>query len=207
MIQSIAEPYLAYLKTNGHRPTTVFQFMQGLEKEETEFYESYNSFDALDKAVFQQFFDDIMASLSADETYTQYDAGQQLAAVYYTWFEKLKLERSLVKVMNKYDTGFFWDTNYTDGTEEQFKATVKNILDDGIDNGQVADRWFVNDWYPQLFWNQARYILHVWLHDNSKEFSRTDATIEKLVRFSFDLIQPNFIDSGWDFTQYIFKGK
>ncbi|MCI4667666.1 MAG: TetR/AcrR family transcriptional regulator [Bacteroidia bacterium] len=207
MEPSIKEQYLNFLLEHGKRPASVFKFMKNLGQQEADFYKEYNSFDALEAVVFKGYFEEVMTDLKADETYQSYPSRQKLAAIYYTWFEKLKLQRSLVSIMDNSGNRGMWGPAYLEGTEESFKNEVNAILIDGIDAGDIADRWFVNQLYPGILWNQAKFLLGLWIYDNSKDFSATDASIEKLVRFTFDLIEPNLIDSGWDLLVYTFKRK
>lgn len=207
MEPSIKEQYLTYLLETGKRPASVFQFMKQLGSEEAEFYKEYNSFDALESEVFKGFFEEVINDLKADETYQSYPSRQKLAAIYFTWFEKLKLKRSLVSIMDRTKYRGMWGPAYVEGIGKSFKAELNAIISAGIDMGDVADRWFVNQWYPNILWNQAKFLLNVWIHDNSKDFSTTDATIERVVRFTFDFIEPNLIDSGWDLLVYTFKKK
>jgi len=207
MSQSIKEEYLNYLLNHGKRPPSVHRFMGDLGRKESEFYQEYNSFAALEAKVFRGYLDEVLESLEADPTYGEYDSRQKLAAIYFTWFEKLKQQRSIVMIMDANDRGSWKGPVYVAGAEESFRDKVRQVFDEGMDKGEIADRWFVNQWYPNILWGQASYLLQTWIHDQSKGFTRTDASIEKVVRFTFDLIQPNLIDSGWDLLQFLFRQK
>ena len=87
----------------------------------------------------------------------------------------------------------------------EFLQWVGEIIEMGLDDRQIADRFVLPKWYNNVLWTQALAILRFWLTDSSAEFARTDALVERSVSFLFDLIEPNALDSGIDLVNFFLK--
>ena len=95
-IEKIRKAYTEYVLENGRQPTSVFQFAKKLKLAETEFYNYYASFDAIEADVWLAFFNDAKRTVEADTTYQTYSVREKALAFYYTWIEMLKAQRSFV---------------------------------------------------------------------------------------------------------------
>lgn len=205
----IQQAYAQFLTEQGRRPTSVQAFVRQLGEpalSATDFFAVFASFEALEASIFESYFREVAQKLETDATYQAYPASQRLAAIYFTWIERLRQSRSLLLVMRDNDRSW-GPPSFIDGAKGAFKDLVGALIREGIDEEQVADRFFVTQFYPQTLWTQARFLIHYWLHDTSKEFQRTDAAVEKVVRFTFDLLSPNLVDSGWDLLRFLSQGK
>jgi hypothetical protein len=56
-------------------------------------------------------------------------------------------------------------------------------------------------------WIQTLFILQFWANDDSKEFEKTDAAIEKAVNVAYDLMGKSPLDSMFDFAKFIFQNR
>lgn len=203
----ILTAYQSFVLQQGHRPASVRAFAESLEMEERAFYEHFSSFQHLEQQLFLNLFEQTTARLEASPEYETYGTPEKLLALFYTWIEVLTGERSLlVFLRDQYGNGCF-GASYAEPTGEEFRMFVKGILKEGMANGEVADRLFVPRYYRDAFWLEAKSILRFWLKDNSKNFEKTDALIEKTVRFSYDIIRPNTLDSGWDLVKYVWQNR
>ena len=80
---------------------------------------------------------------------------------------------------------------------------VADLLRDGRRTEEIAPRRLVQDGYPRLFWTQALFVLTFFAKDESLNFERTDAAVEKAVTLSFDLVGRNSFDSALDLTRFL----
>ncbi|MEL6132399.1 MAG: TetR family transcriptional regulator C-terminal domain-containing protein, partial [Bacteroidota bacterium] len=190
----------------GQRPPSVQDFMQKMGKTEADFYEVAGSFEGLEQSIFIDYFEETLDRLRQAPEFQAYDSGQRYAALYFTWLEVLGNNRSVVRIIQQHDSGWLWP-DYLEAVKTPFVNFIKELLQDGVDEDEIADRWFINNSYTTILWEQAKNTLSYWLKDNSQGFERTDALVEKQVRFVFDLIRPNLIDSGWDLLRYVVQGK
>jgi len=201
------QAYVAYVLQHGARPPSVQSFAESLGLSEADFYQSYASFEALEAEIFNGYLEETIAQLEADPDYLQYDVAGKLLSVYYTWLAVLNEQRSLVAFMDRKSSALLGAPPYQELAREEFIDLVQRIVKQGLETGELADRWFLSRYYQDLIWVNARFVLDYWLHDRSRSFERTDAAIEKSVRFTLDLIRPNAIDSGVDLLRFLWRGK
>jgi len=197
--------YLDYLRRHGHAPKTVFAFadMQGIS--EGEFYRHYASFAAIDREAWVAFGHDAHTQAAQEPAWQGYGAREKLLAFYYTLLEILKNNRSFVlltlgrsqkrqpalvpKVLHRF--------------EDDFKDFVRELLQEGRATGEVASRPFLQAGYGRIFLRQLQFILLYFVRDESVNFERTDAAVEKAVTLSFDLVGRNTFDSALDFGRFL----
>jgi hypothetical protein len=191
--------YLDYVRRHGHAPKTVFAFADAQGISEGEFYRSFASFVALD------FGRDALTQASQEPAWQGYGAREKLLAFYYTLLEVLKNNRSyallalgrsqrfrpavIPKVLSKF--------------ENEFKSFVAELLREGRGTGEVASRPMLEDGYQRIFLRQLQFILLFFVRDESANFERTDAAVEKAVTLSFDLVGRNTLDSAFDFGRFL----
>jgi len=202
------QQYKEYVLSHKQRPASVYTFMQDQGEDEKSFYAHFASFDALEQQLFHSYFENTISRLAGSEEYQEYDSLQKILAFFYTWLEVMQGERSLVKFMNQRANYSLFNLTptYMATTAEPFQEHIRKLLKSGMDDGQVADRLFVTRYYKQGFWAQARLILQYWLKDNSADFEKTDAMVEKTLRLAFDVIEPNTLDSGFDLIRFLWRG-
>src|ERR1700740_957113 len=92
----VREAYMKYWLENGRRPVSIYAFCQQLDVTETAFYESYASFDAVEKDIWRAFFEETLEKLKVDETYRGYSVREKLLAFYFLWVQQLKEHRSYI---------------------------------------------------------------------------------------------------------------
>ena len=199
--------YLDYLRRHGRAPKTVFAFADAQGITEGEFYRHYASFAVIDREVWVDFGREARAQASQEPAWQGYGAREKLLAFYYTLLEILKNNRSFVlltlgrsqkrqpalipKVLGKF--------------EDEFKEFVQEILQEGRATGEVASRPFLQDGYGRIFLRQLQFILLYFVRDESANFERTDAAVEKAVTLSFDLVGRNTFDSALDFGRFLLQ--
>ena len=197
--------YLDYLRRHGHAPKTVFAFADAQGITEGEFYRHYASFAVIDRETWVDFGREAREQAAQEPAWQGYGTREKLLAFYYTLLEILKNNRSFVlltlgrsqrrqpalipKVLNKF--------------EAEFKDFVEEILHEGRSTGEVASRPFLQDGYGRIFLRQLQFILMFFVRDESANFERTDAAVEKAVTLSFDLVGRNTFDSALDFGRFL----
>jgi hypothetical protein len=203
----IQQAYRDYVLSHGQRPPSVRAFTDLLEMEERAFYEVFGSFPELEQQIFLSFFDQTLERLESSPEYEAYGTPEKLLALFFTWLEVLTGERSFLVFLQEQSSYEWTGPSYADATAEEFKLFVKGILKAGTANGEIADRLFFPGWYSDGLWIEAKGILRFWLADTSKNFEKTDAMVEKLIRFTYDFIRPNTLDSGWDFLKFMWQNR
>lgn len=199
--------YLDYLRRHGHAPKTVFVFADAQGITEGDFYRHYASFAAIDRETWADFGRDAREQAAQEPAWQGYGAREKLLAFYYTLLEILKNNRSFVlltlgrsqrrqpalvpTVLHKF--------------EAEFKDFVNGLLHEGRATGEVASRPYIEDGYGRIFMRQLQFILLYFVRDESANFERTDAAVEKAVTLSFDLVGRNTFDSALDFGRFLLQ--
>jgi hypothetical protein len=201
--KQILEAYKKYWLENGQKPASVYFFCNKLEYNETEFYNLYNSLEAIEKEVWLDIFHSTLNQLENDEIYKNYSAKEKLLAFYFLWVQKLKENRSYLLLQKDK----FKLSDLKDDTLETFRKAfyeyTSNLVKSGYETREIKERKFISDKYAYGFWLQALFVLKYWIDDTSANFEMTDAAIEKAVDLSFRLMGDNTLDSLLDFGKFI----
>jgi AcrR family transcriptional regulator len=203
----LQERYMAYLLEQGHRPQSVYQFTKSLDMPESEFYEHFNSLESLEKAIWGTFLEETLGKIQNDPTFQQYGVREKLLAFYFTLIEGLKARRSYVDFCFKHLPKGMLRPFFLEHMRSGFLSFAQELVNEGQESGEFAQRLFITDAYKDALWLQLRYILKFWLKDESKNFEQTDAAIEKVVNVAFDLMGRTFIDTIVDFVKFNLQKK
>jgi AcrR family transcriptional regulator len=199
--------YLDYLRRHGRAPKTVFAFADAQGITEGEFYRHYASFASIDREVWVDFGREARTQAALEPAWQGYGAREKLLAFYYTLLEILKNNRSFVLLTlgrsQKRQPALI--PKVLDRFEAEFKGFVQEILQEGRTTGEVASRPFLQDGYGRIFLRQLQFILLYFVRDESANFERTDAAVEKAVTLSFDLVGRNTFDSALDFGRFLLQ--
>jgi hypothetical protein len=198
--EKIEQEYAKYLRENGKRPNTVFAFCAQAGLDEKEFYKFYSSFNHIERTFWKKMYDNTLLRVKAEPVYEEYGTREKFLSFFYTLVEVLKEERSflLAARLNKYNISLF---------KEEFINYAKFLVNEGISNNEIESRVFFSSKYADLIWFQTDYIIQFWLKDESSDFEKTDAAIEKAVNLIFDIFSKNIADSAFDFVKFAFQNR
>ncbi|GGH73270.1 CHAT domain-containing protein [Filimonas zeae] len=205
--QTVREAYKKYWLENGKRPVSVYAFCQQLNVPETEFYDSYSSFDALEKDIWRSFFEATLEKVKGDETYRNYSAREKLLTFYFMWVQQLRENRSYILQQKDQYLVPGLHIDKLEFFRAAFYDYIRSLVKEGYQTGEIKERKFISDQYVHGFWLQALFVLRYWIKDHSERFEMTDAAIEKAVNLSFQLTSSNTLDSIVDFGKFMFAGK
>jgi AcrR family transcriptional regulator len=199
--------YLDYLRRNGHAPKTVFAFADAQGITEGEFYRHYASFAVIDREAWAEFGREARAQAAQEPAWQGYGAREKLLAFYYTLLEILKNNRSfaLLTLGRSQRRQFAVVPTVLKQFEAEFQEFIHEILHEGRATGEVASRPFLQDGYGRIFLRQLQFLLLYFVRDESANFERTDAAVEKAVTLSFDLVGRNTFDSALDFGRFLLQ--
>ena len=203
----IKQAYLAFVLNEGHPPASVFKLTQQLGMAEAEFYKHYPNFAAIDRELWADFGRQARATAAAEPVWDGYGSRERLLAFYYTLLEILKNNRSyaLMSLRRSLQKMPGLTPRVLDDFRQEFEAFVRDLLSTGRVGGEIANRPLVQQGYPRFFWQQALFVLGYFAKDDSLNFERTDAAVEKAVTLSFDLVGRNTLDSAADFVRFLIR--
>ena len=210
--KKIRESYIHYINQHRKRPSSIASLMKNMEENdvlepEATFYAHYNSFSEVDKLAWKDFFDITLASIQSGEEYMSFPVMDKLQVFYFTLFNVLKDQRNYV--IFTFDNAPFWEV-CPDGLSlfhETFNFFAQDLVNEGIESGEIASRPFISDYYTGLLWGQTLLILKTWANDTSEEFDRSDAAVEKSTTFAFDLMSKGLFDSGFDLVKFLWSNR
>jgi hypothetical protein len=138
--------------------------------------------------------------VKAEPVYEEYGTREKFLSFYYTLVEVMKEERSflLVAGLRKNNIELF---------KAEFLNYAKFLINEATSNNEIENRIFFSSKYADLIWYQTEYLINFWLKDESADFEKTDAAVEKAVNFIFDLFSKNVADSAFDFIKFAFQNR
>ena len=203
----IKQAYLAFVLNEGHPPASVFKLTQQLGLAEQEFYKHYPNFEAIDRELWADFGRQARDTAATEPVWEGYGSREKLLAFYYTLLEILKNNRSyaLMSLRRSLRRMPALTPRVLDDFRQDFEIFVSDLLATGRVSGEIANRSLVQDGYPRFFWQQVLFVLSFFAKDDSINFERTDAAVEKAVTLSFDLVGRNTLDSAVDFVWFLVR--
>lgn len=205
--EKIKSAFQEYLLINGKKPASVYKFCLDLGIKEDEFYSHFGSFEGLEKSLWKGFVEDTINRLKADKSFAAFTTREKILAFYYTLFETLKLHRSFVLLELSSYKKLEFVPEFIKGFKASYESFMEELLNEGKAQGEVATRPFLDKRYPKLFWLHMGFLLIFWKEDDSPDFEKTDAAVEKSVNLAFDLIGKGAVDSAIDFAKFLYQTK
>ena len=204
---NIKQAYLDFVLNEGHSPASVFKLTQQLDLAEQEFYKHYPNFEAIDRELWADFGRQARKTAAGEPVWEGYSSREKLLAFYYTLLEILKNNRSyaLMSLRRSLRRLPALSPRVLDDFRQDFEIFVSDLLREGRVSGEIASRMLVQDGYPRFFWQQVLFVLGFFAKDDTVNFERTDAAVEKAVTLSFDLVGRNTLDSAIDFVRFLVR--
>ncbi len=205
--EKILKSYVDFLLKEGERPKNIYSFCQKLKIEETSFYAFYASFEQMEQSVFTNLFDSTITLLNKSENFENYDAKTKLISFYFTYFEQLTANRSLVFLLlkeGKFDLNNFKKLN---PLRKEFIQMINSLNIEYFKVPEAKIQKLQEKGLAEMAWFQFLSALKFWMDDQSPSFEKTDLFIEKSIHASFELIQTPPLEKLMDFGKFLFKEK
>lgn len=213
--------YISYIREFNVPPENLHSFKQyagdaWMSDKHEEFYSG--TFTKIERTIVKSLFLETLDVLHGDEIYTTYNTREKLLALYYTWFQTLQPFRDFILYL--WATYYrpwplnvtFSGSNFTPKTKwplyldeiyHPFTDYLDVLIENGINQGEIASRFGLKKYYSSVVWRQTIFLFHFWMTDTSEQFEKTDAAVEKTVNFAVDAMEPNLLDTGADWIKFI----
>ncbi len=204
----ILDAFVNHVLETGNAPTSIFKFAQSLKMKEGDFYAYYTSFEAIRSTILVHIFEEAMLQIESQEVFKEYSSREKFLGFLFTWVEVLKTKRSYLLSLYGHSTKMM--TSFPLEFREfsrRFKEFAEDIISEGKETQEIANRPFISDRYDEALWLQVLFVFKYWLEDNSPRFENTDAAIEKSVNLAFDLMGKSALDSFLDFAKFMYQNK
>lgn len=202
-LQQIRNGYIDYVLTNNEKPKSVYSFTKKLKITEADFYEFFASFESIEKNIWVDLTVETINTLEQQEIWDQYSSRDKILAFFYSYVEVLKKQRSFVVYSLNHHDKKFSTPDVLSGVKPIFENFAENIINEGLENGELADRKFLTKRYKDAVWIQFAFIVNFWMNDDSAGFEKTDEAIEKGINVTFDLFQKSPLDHLFEYGKFL----
>ncbi|WP_395803334.1 TetR/AcrR family transcriptional regulator [Daejeonella sp.] len=201
--EELQNAYVDYVLTQGHMPKSVYVFAKENGMSEDEFYNHFGSFEGIEQSIWTDLCRKALTEVENQEIWSQYSSREKALAFFYALIELLKSKRSFVLYSLKQSGPKIGSPSVLKGVKTIFEDFATGIINQGLEQGELADRKFFTSKYKDALWMQFGFILNFWAKDSSAGFEKTDEAIEKGVNVTFDLFEKSALDSILDYGKFM----
>ena len=205
--EKIISTYTKMILEEGKKPNSIYHFCQLLKIEETQFYQFYASFEQIEESLFENLFESTLQLLTKSEDYNSYDAKTKVLSFYFTFFEQLTANRSLVLHLLTEEKNKLENLKKLAGLRKHFKSYIDSLGIETINIPQEQIQKIQQKSISEMAWIQMLMTLKFWMDDKSPSFEKTDIFIEKAVHASFDMLDVTPFKNIIDFGKFLWKEK
>lgn len=203
----IIDAYMNHILEEGEAPKSMYKFAKSIKLKESEVYEHFTSFDAIDLHVYRSFFERTIALLNKDKTYKSYDAKDKLISFYFTFFELLKVNRTYVVSSLEMSENKLRNLKKLSELRDGFKEYVNGLGISKVDLKQPKLEKIQSMGISEFAWNQLLVTLAFWINDTSAGFEKTDIFIEKGINTWFEVMRIEPLESIIDLGKFLIREK
>src|SRR2546428_33652 len=138
--EKLENAYVDYVLSNDEQPKSVYIFTKTLKLKEEDFYVHYNSFEAIEKGIWNQLFTKTVETIKSQEVYAGYSAREKVLSFFYTFIEILKSRRSFVIYSLKHAGSSFTTPEVLQNVKNEFEKLSIEIIGEGMDSNELTDR-------------------------------------------------------------------
>jgi hypothetical protein len=205
--EKILSEYNNFILEKNEKPKSVYQFTKEIKIEEAQFYEFFSSFESLEKQYMQIFFNKSFEVLCKSEVFEKYDSKTKLLSLYFTFFENLTQNRSLVHYLLENNKNPINVAQKLQNVKQDFTLFFNELNIQPIDFRNETANKYEKETVLNIAWSHFLATMNFWLNDTSPSFEKTDLFIEKSVTASFDLLEITPLKSIIDFGKFLWKEK
>lgn len=201
--EELQNAYIDYVLTQGKMPNSVYIFAKENGMSEEEFYAHFGSFEGIEQSIWTALCEKALKEVEGQEIWSQYSSREKALAFFYGFIELLKSKRSFVLYSLKHSSPKIGTPSVLKGVKNIFEEFATNIINHGVEQGELAERKFFTSKYKDALWLQFGFILNFWAKDSSAGFEKTDEAIEKGINVTFDLFEKSALDSILDYGKFM----
>lgn len=201
--EQIKKSYIDYVLTNGEAPKSVYNFAKSLKISESDFYKIFSSFSMIEKKIWEDLTLQTLIKIKEQEIWPQYSSREKMLSFFYSYIEVLKTQRSFIIYTLKNHRRRLTTPDVLSDVKPLFENFAEDLINEGIDSGELTDRKFFSKRYKDALWIQFGFIINFWIDDDSHAFEKTDEAIERGINVSFDLFQKSPLDNLFEYGKFL----
>jgi AcrR family transcriptional regulator len=206
MKNQIVSEYVKYCLKMGHAPANVFQLCEHLGIAETEFYHHFGSLEKVEESVLVIRWQEVAEKFAQDEQFATFGITEKMLTLHFAFIESLRDIRSYLLWKFKDWKNPMDQIKGLMSLRQAFQDTVSPMLNAASNLGEIPDRKVISKLNVEALGMNLAFVIHFWLKDDSADFERTDACIEKSVQLTMDFVGRNAVDKLFDFGKFLFQG-
>ncbi len=197
--------FAAHWSEEGRPPRSVARFCKELGITEVIFYKHFPSLHAVEKAFWRHWITEVISAVEEGEDWEEFTARERYLSFLFALTQSAIARRSLL-LERFHDISPISHPAALEGMRSEFLEFTGRLIDRGTESGEIAERRGLTTLYPGILYVHLRWVIDQWLKDESEEFERTDAFIEKTVTLAFDLFRSQALDSAADLIRFLLPG-
>ena len=190
----------------GHAPANVFQLCEHLGIAETEFYHHFGSLEKVEESVLLIRWQEVAEKFAQDDQFATFGITEKMLTLHFAFIESLRDIRSYLQWKLKDWKNPMDQIKGLMSLRQAFQDTVSPMLSSASSLGEIPDRKVISKLNVEALGMNLAFVIHFWLKDDSMDFERTDACIEKSVQLTMDFVGRNAVDKLFDFGKFLFQG-
>jgi AcrR family transcriptional regulator len=190
----------------GHAPANVFQLCEHLGIAETEFYHHFGSLEKVEESVLVIRWQEVAEKFAQDEQFATFGITEKMLTLHFAFIESLRDIRSYLLWEFKDWKNPMDQIKGLMSLRQAFQDTVSPMLNAASNLGEIPDRKVISKLNVEAIGMNLAFVMHFWLQDDSTDFERTDACIEKSVQLTMDFVGRNAVDKLFDFGKFLIQG-
>jgi len=203
----ITNAYMEWVLTKEKAPLSVFKFCKENNFSEGQFYEHFGSFEGLQMAIWNAFYEETIRLANQDEGYEAYTNKEKMLTFFYTFFELLTINRSYVLFTLREHQHMMKNLSQLKELRQNIKHFAAALIRESNEDKKLKILKQSVTVFSEGAWLQTLFLLKFWMDDNSPNFEHTDVAIEKSVRAIFDVFDTQHLESVLDFGKFLWKEK
>ena len=205
--QDIYSFYMDYYLENGEAPKTVYQLSKLYNFDETKFYEFFGNLSAVEKSIFESFFDQTLGLLEESEEYASFNGRNKLLTFFYTFFEILTANRSFVLSILERDKNSPRFVKKIAPLKPKYFEFIETLEIEKLDLKNAKFDKIMGRSLDESLWIQMILCFKFWMDDDSAGLEKTDIFIEKSINTGFDLLNIQPLKSVIDLGKFLYHEK
>lgn len=201
--EQVKKHYIDYVLANGEAPKSVYNFAKSLKISESDFYKIFSSFKMIEKKVWEDLTLETLIRIKEQDVWAQYSSREKMLSFFYSYIEVLKTQRSFIIYTLKNHTKRFTTPDVLSDVKPLFENFAEDIINEGIDSGELTERKFISKHYKDALWIQFAFIINFWIDDDSPAFEKTDEAIERGINVSFDFFKKSPLDNLFEYGKFL----
>lgn len=204
---TIISSYMKQVMEEEKFPKSVYKFCKEHNFSEKEFYDSFGSFEGIQKEIWNSFFKNSMQLVQKSKGYDSLSNKDKMLTFFYTFFEVLTANRSYVLFILKEHRDVMRNLMQLKGLRKHVKGFASELIAEANEEKSLSFLKQSETVFSEGAWIQTLFLLKFWIEDSSPAFENTDVAIEKSVRAIFDVFQTQPLESLLDLGKFLWKEK